>query len=77
MKMPLDKQAHAWAGLAIMLAVSLFAGWVVGLAVAVVAGIAKEVYDALGFGQSDFMDAVATIAGGVVGAVLYLIAGVL
>lgn len=73
----LDKQAHFWAGLAIMLAVSLFAGWVVGLAVAVLAAIAKEAYDALGFGDSDLMDAVATILGGVAGAVLYFIAGLL
>jgi hypothetical protein len=69
----LDKQAHFLAGLAIMLGVSLFGGWVLGLAAAVVAGIGKEVYDMTGRGTPDYMDAVATIAGGLAGAGLYLI----
>jgi len=75
--MPLDKQAHAWAGLAIMLSVSLFGGWAIGLAAAFVAAIGKEVIDSMGFGTPDPWDAVATIAGGIVGTVLYLTAGVL
>ena len=69
----LDKQAHFLAGLAIMLGVSLFGGWVLGLAAAVVAGIGKEVYDMTGRGTPDYMDAIATGLGGVAGAGLYLI----
>lgn len=68
---PLDKQAHAWAGLAIMLAVSLFFGWGFGLAAAIAAGALKEVWDGMGHGTQDFWDFVATAAGGVVGAILY------
>jgi len=71
--MTLDKQAHFLAGLAIMLGVSLFGGWVLGLAAAVVAGIGKEVYDMTGRGTPDYMDAIATSLGGVAGAGLYLI----
>ena len=75
--MPLDKQAHFWAGLAIMLSVSLFGGWIAGLVVATAAGLLKEAYDSMGFGTPDRWDAVATIIGGLVGAGLYLIAGML
>lgn len=71
--MPLDKQAHLWAGLAIMLSVSLFFGWIAGVIVATMAGLAKEAYDSLGFGTPDRWDAVATIGGGLVGAGLYLL----
>lgn len=70
---PLDKQAHFWAGLAIMLAVSLFGGWVLGFSLAIIAAIGKEIYDMTGRGTVDYWDAVATIAGGVAGAGLYLI----
>jgi len=69
--MPLDKQAHFWAGLAIMLSVSLFGGWIAGLVVATAAGLLKEAYDSMGFGTPDRWDAVATIIGGLVGAGLY------
>lgn len=75
--MPLDKQAHFWAGLAIMLAVSLFGGWVLGLSLAIIAAIGKEIYDMTGRGTPDYMDAVATIAGGLAGAGLYLVRAVL
>lgn len=67
-----DKVAHAWAGLAIMLSVSLFGGWIAGLVVATAAGLLKEAYDSMGFGTPDRWDAVATIIGGLVGAGLYL-----
>ena len=69
--MPLDKQAHFWAGLAIMLSISLFGGWIAGLVVATAAGLLKEAYDSMGFGTPDRWDAVATIIGGLVGAGLY------
>ena len=56
-----------------MLATSLFFGWVIGLCVAVVAGLAKEWYDSLGHGTPDVWDAVATSTGSVLGAILYVI----
>jgi hypothetical protein len=68
----LDKQTHAWAGLAIMLSASLFFGWGVGLCIAVVAGLAKEWYDSLGNGTPDIWDIVATLTGGAIGALLYV-----
>jgi hypothetical protein len=77
MKIRLDLQAHAWAGLAIMLTVSLFFGWGFGLAVAIAAGVGKEIRDYLGHGTPDHWDAVATAAGGAVGAILYGIRGLL
>lgn len=77
MNITIDQQAHAWAGLAIMLGVSLFGGWIAGLVVAVAAGLLKEAYDSMGFGTPDHKDAIATIIGGLVGAGLYLIAGML
>ena len=67
----IDLQAHAWAGLAIMLTVSLFFGWGLGLAVPIAAGVGKEIRDYLGHGTPDHWDAVATAAGGAVGAMLY------
>ena len=70
--MPIDKQAHFWAGLAIMLSVSLFGGWIAGLVVATAAGLLKEAYDSMGFGTPDRWDVVATMIGGLVGAGLYL-----
>jgi len=69
---PLDKQAHFWSGLAIALAVALFFGWIVGLAVAISAAIAKEVVDYVRHGKPDYMDAIATTIGGLVMVVVYL-----
>lgn len=74
---PLDKTAHFWSGLALMLSASLFFGWGLGLCIAVVAGLAKEWYDSLGYGTPDIWDIVATLTGGVVGTILYLIKGTL
>lgn len=72
--MAVDKQAHFWAGLAICLAVSLFAGPVTGVIVASVAGVIKEVLDYFGRGTPDVLDAVATILGAVIGFGLMFIA---
>jgi hypothetical protein len=69
----LDKQAHFWSGLAIMLSASLFFGWGIGLCIAVAAGLAKEWYDSLGHGTPDIWDIVATLTGSLVGTILYLL----
>lgn len=63
----IDKQAHFWAGLAICLATSLFAGPFVGVIIAVMAGILKEILDYFGKGTPDVLDAVATALGAAVG----------
>jgi len=66
LKLPIDKQAHFWAGAAIAASVTLYAGPLFGLAACVLAGAAKEVYDATGRGTPDVWDFVATVAGSVV-----------
>ena len=71
--MPLDKQAHFWAGLAICLAVSLFVSPAIGLLVSALAGLVKELIDKLGFGTPDPMDFVATYLGGLVGLLLLIV----
>jgi len=70
---PLDKQAHFWSGLALMLSASLFFGWGIGLCITVVAGLAKEWFDSLGYGTPDVWDIVATLSGSILGAILYLV----
>jgi hypothetical protein len=77
MTLSIDKQAHFFSGLALCLAVALFFGAYAGLAVAVLAGIGKEVYDIYGRGTPDIFDAVATSAGGALGFVLIMITEVL
>ena len=68
-----DKGLHMIAGLII----SLVIGWMyvpmIGLAVAIVAGIAKELWDYMGHGTSDFGDALATTEGGLIGVFLLLL----
>lgn len=71
--MTIDKLLNFLGGIVLCLAVSLFLPPVIGLAVAITAAIAKEAYDSLGFGTPDVMDAVATVAGGLVGFLLIMI----
>lgn len=71
--MPNDKIIHFLGGAVICLAVSLFFGGLIGLTVAIVAGIIKEAYDMTGKGTPELMDAIATIAGGLVGFLLIMI----
>jgi hypothetical protein len=66
-----DKKKHLIAGLLIAalvfvacLAVGIPAPGEMAFAAAVAAGIAKEAYDATGRGRVEFMDALATAAGG-------------
>ena len=65
-KLPLDKQAHFWAGAAIAASVTLYTNPLIGLAACIVAGVGKELRDATGRGTPDIWDAVATVAGAVV-----------
>ena len=69
-----DKLMHLLAGVAI----SLLFGWLahdvlIGFTSALVAGVAKEIYDYYGHGTSDFNDIIATAQGGVVGLVVLVV----
>lgn len=60
-----DKFFHLMAGMFASLVVYMLGfSLPLAFAAAVVAGVAKEIFDAFGNGTVDFMDAVATIAGG-------------
>ena len=62
--MPIDKQAHFWAGAAIAAIVALYTGApLLGLAVGVIAGALKELRDRAGHGTPDIRDFLATAAG--------------
>ena len=67
--MPLDKRKHAYAGLALAIIAGLLFCPLIGLATAAVIGALKEIiWDwLLKKGTPEFMDFVATVAGGVVG----------
>ena len=61
-----DKLYHLAAGAVIALAVGLLLTPLLGLGAALVAGVAKEAYDATGRGTVEALDAVATVVGGAV-----------
>ena len=61
-----DKLLHFGAGLLVALFARHFVGPGFGVLAAILAGAAKEAYDALGNGVVDPGDFVATVAGGVV-----------
>ena len=61
---PIDKQAHFWAGMAIVaLLVPFFGPW--AMVAGVLAGAAKELLDHAGAGAYDPRDFWATVLGGV------------
>ena len=70
--MPKDKQKHLFAGLALSLLVGLLCNPFWGLTTAIVVGAAKEItWDwLLKKGTPELLDFVATVAGGVLGAVI-------
>lgn len=61
-----DKLAHFLVGAGISAIVGVILGPLFGLAAAVVAGAAKELWDRAGHGTPDIWDFVATAAGGMV-----------
>jgi len=69
----LHKQLRILAGLSLMLSVSLFFGWGIGLCIAVAAILAKEWFNSLSHGTPDILDIVATLSGSILGAILYLV----
>ena len=69
-----DKMKHLLAGVVI----SLLFGWfshdvLIGFTSALLAGIAKEIYDYFGHGTSELNDIIATAQGGVVGLVVLVV----
>lgn len=73
-QIPIDKQAHFLAGSTIAFAVAVFFGWEIGLGVAVVAGLAKEIWDKLsGTGECDYWDAVATLLGASFASIVWML----
>lgn len=67
--MPKDKILHIIAGFVLALPFGLLHAPVVGFLAATVAGVAKEAWDDFSKrGTSDWVDTVATIAGGLAGA---------
>ena len=76
-KMMLLSKVRILAGLSLMLSVSLFFGWGIGLCLAVVAILAKEWFDSLSYGTPNILDIVATFLGVTIGVALYLTRGLL
>ena len=70
--MPKDKKLHLLAGLALSILAGLFIYPLIGLATAAVVGALKEIiWDwLLKKGTPELLDFVATVAGGVLGAVI-------
>lgn len=62
-----DKLLHFAAGAIIAFPATLAVGEVWGIAIAVFAGVAKEIRDELAYGGADLGDLLATVAGGLVG----------
>lgn len=70
---PIDKQAHFYSGMALALTIGIFFSPFWGFLAAIVAGIAKEVWDKAGQGTPDAMDMVATMVGGVAAFAVFMI----
>ena len=71
MTIPKDKLLHFVAGLICATFVYLITlNLTIAIGASVILGIAKEIYDSRGHGTVEVLDAVATVAGGVVGTIL-------
>ena len=78
MKVHEDKKKHFVAGFIITAVISLFFGYLVGAAAAIVAGIGKGVYDKVtGKGTPEALDFVATAAGAVTAIAISLVSSLL
>lgn len=61
--MTIDKQAHFFAGAAIAATIALYLDPTLGLAAGILAGLAKELVDRMGYGTPDAKDFIATALG--------------
>lgn len=73
MKIPYDKKLHLGTGFIFALIGSLLFTPLVGLVIAVIAGMIKELYDWIDYGGRDWKDLLATMAGGAIGAFIVLL----
>lgn len=71
--MTLDKQANFFAGAAIAATIALYLDPTLGLAAGILAGLAKELLDRMGYGTPDVKDFIATALGALVVLPLILI----
>lgn len=69
-KIPLDKQAHFWWGMAVACPLTVVVGGIWACLAVAVMGLLKEGWDAMGHGTPDPYDSFATFTGGLVGAAL-------
>lgn len=72
---PADKGGHFIAGAIIALIFGLFFWPLIGLAVACLAAVGKEIHDSTGRGNVEFLDFIATALGGVLGWLVLVGAG--
>ena len=63
---PMDKVLHFAAGFTIALIGALIFGKEIGFALAILAGISKEIYDQFKYGGFDWKDLLTTILGGLI-----------
>jgi len=68
---PTDKLLHFVAGFSIALIGSILFGKETGFALAILAGIGKEIRDQIVYGGFDIMDLIVTIAGGLLIFLIY------
>lgn len=62
-----DKLLHFLVGAIIALIGTALFGATIGICLAISAGILKEIYDEVDYGGADFLDILATTAGGLTG----------
>jgi len=67
----MDKLLHFLAGYIIANITTYFYGWEIGVAMSIIAGALKELYDSTGRGEVDFWDFMYTIFGGVLNALIW------
>lgn len=70
--MQTDKITHATICYAITLTIGLFIDWWVGVCVALMVGLGKELYDKYKGNKFDWHDMLADVVGGVVGVIVGL-----
>ncbi len=68
-----DKQLHFIVGFFIVLFGGMLFNLQIGLLLAIIAAIGKEVFDSFGFGTPEFLDIVATLIGAAAGTLVFQI----
>lgn len=68
-----DKQGHFYIGCIVTFTATLFIPLLYAFILAIIVGIAKEVWDSFGNGHVEFLDGLATVLGGLYVVLLYSI----